>query len=121
MKNIIPVAVVKILYAIDSMNYKIRLKISNDAKDPDVLKMMAEKETRMDICTQLARNVNSDGEALDKLFGNKSSTLLTDIEIIQNPNVKRITLLGLSLSGAKMVAENAKAKMGLCERDDVTR
>lgn len=121
MKNIIPVAVVKILYAIDSMNYKIRLKISNDAKDPDVLKMMTEKETRMDICTQLARNVNSDGEALDKLFGNKSSTLLTDIEIIQNPNVKRITLLGLSLSGAKMVAENAKAKMGLCERDDVTR
>lgn len=120
MKNIIKVTLIKALYAIDTLNYKIRLKVSKDSQETDVLRVMSEKEKRREVCEALARNDNSDGETLDKLFSNSHSSLWADIGIIENPNVKRITLVKLSMSSAQMVSDEAKDKLGQCERDDVT-
>ena len=121
MKNIIKVTLIKALYAIDTLNYKIRLKVSKDSQETDVLRVMSEKEKRGEVCEALARNGNSDGETLDKLFSNNHSSLWADIGIIENPNVKRITLVKLSMRSAQMVSDEAKAKLGQCERDDVTQ
>lgn len=121
MKNMM-VTLVNALYAIESLNYNIRLKISKASRNTDVLMLMAKKEKRREVCDEIAKNESSDGGTLDELYGNSYKTPWTNLLILGNPNVKTSTVLELSMSEAEIVSAKAKGILGQSnERDDVTQ
>ena len=121
MKNMM-ITLVKTLYAMESLNYNIRLKISKASKDTDVLKLMAKEEKRREVCDAIAENENSDGGTLDELYGNSYKTPWTNLLILGNPNIKTSTVLKLSMCDAKIVSDKAKAILVQSnEREDVTQ